>query len=156
MALDYQALVYAPVYRAFGVPGTLTGTGGAQFAVTVLDRTAGLPLAEGGVAAQSEGPAAAVRAPELASSGVDPLGLDGMVLAMNGGTWLVTSHRPLPSPMGEADGEYMLLLEDVSNVVVTPGGGVVVISGYRITTNANGDLIIIAPDGSTTPLVVKT
>lgn len=157
MPPDYQALVYGPVYAAWGVAAALVSSdGGTSYPVSAIDLTAGAQLGPD-LELQTEVPAACVRASELATLGVDPLALDLMQLQLNGKSWLVTSHRPLPSPLGESDGEYQLLLSDISDIVIGPGGaGSVPVGGYTITVNGNGDLVIVAPDGTTTPLVVKT
>ena len=38
--------------------------------------------------------------------------LDGCQITFNGGAWTVVAVRPKPSPGGEMDGEYYLVLEE--------------------------------------------
>lgn len=151
LAQELQDAVYG---SEFGVLATLTGTGGSQFSLTAIDGTAGAEqLSPVGV--QTEVPTATVRASDLATLGLSPLALDGMLLQMNGGSWLVTSHRPLPSPLGEGDGEYLLLLEDTQEVVIGPASSVP-LGDYALAVDNNGDLVIVAPDGTQTLFVVAT
>jgi hypothetical protein len=107
--MDYSSLLLGPIYGVLGVPATITGTGVAAD-LTAIDKTAGVlvgtPIEVGTLV-----PAAAVRASELASLGLAVALLDDCHIALNGVTWRIASTKPKPSPGGEADGEYWLLLE---------------------------------------------
>ena len=107
--MDYQALLYGPIYRTFGVGATLALDAGAV-ALTVLDKTAGVTVGQA-VEVQTVLPAAIVRATELAAAGVARAGLDGRQLAFNGKTWRIASWHAEPSPNGEDDGEVYLFLD---------------------------------------------
>lgn len=119
--MDYQSLLYDPAYELFGVAAELTPPGWTAGAdLTVLDKSAGV-VVSGGDGAAAAGyeidavrPAAIVRAVELSASGiVAGDDLDGAALTMNGRTWRIEAHMPKPSPLGEGDGEIlMILVED--------------------------------------------
>ena len=108
--MDYQATLYGPVYDVLGVPALLRLAGGAAFAVTSLDKTAGVAVG-GAVDVQTVVPAAVVRVTELAAKGVTPAQVDDGQITLNGVTWVIEAHKPAPSPNGEADGEVYLLLK---------------------------------------------
>ncbi|MBZ9760666.1 hypothetical protein LB553_07210 [Mesorhizobium sp. CA8] len=108
--MDWQALLYNPVYSSLGVPATLTLCGGFPINLTVLDKTAPKTISFKGVDVLDIGPAAAVRATDLAD--IDPADLRDAELTMNGRCWRVVSHQPSPAPTGEGQGEILLLLSD--------------------------------------------
>jgi len=108
--VDYQALLYDPIYLALGVPATLTLDSGEVLDAIALDKTAGIDLGLGESNAQTVVPAAVVRARELGAKGVSPKELPNATLLMNGMSWDVRSYRLKPSPLGERDGEVYLIL----------------------------------------------
>ncbi|TPI13866.1 hypothetical protein [Mesorhizobium sp. B4-1-1] len=116
--MDWQALLYGPVYATLGVEAVLTLCGGEPpIALTVLDKTAGIVVGgqqrdRGRFQAEVETiqPAAAVRAAELAN--VDRDKLHGAEIAFNGKCWKIDTHAFRPSPRGEGDGEILLLLTE--------------------------------------------
>ena len=108
--MDYQATLYGPVYGLLGVPALLRLASGAAFAVTALDKTAGVAVG-GAVDVQTVVPVAVVRVTELAAKGVTPAQIDDGQITLNGVTWEIEAHKPAPSPNGEADGEVYLLLK---------------------------------------------
>ena len=110
--MNYSALLYAPVYAALGVDATLT-VAGVDYAIRAIDKTAGVQVGDLGI--ETLAPAAAIRAADLAAFGLTSADLDDAVLTLAGADWRVTAARPLPSPGGEADGEYLLLLERASD-----------------------------------------
>ncbi|WP_027521758.1 hypothetical protein [Bradyrhizobium sp. Ec3.3] len=108
--MDYQAALLDPIYITVGVPSTLT-IGSVDHGVTALDKTAGVALSVNGGEVDTVVPAAFVRMRELAALGIAADDVDDAILSINGGTWVVESHRMKPSPKGEADGEVYLLLK---------------------------------------------
>lgn len=109
--MDYQSLLYDPVYLIQGVAGSINGIGG----FTVLDKTAGLevtPLGE--TQLQTVKCAAVVRYRELQVLGIS---LDALIhgsLIMNGAAWRIESYLLKPSPNGQYDGEVVLFLLETS------------------------------------------
>lgn len=112
MPLDMQSLLYGPLYATWGVPATLT-VGSTPYPVTVIDQTAGVQLA-GTTELETMRPAAAIRVSDLEAFGITAAQLDGQSISFNGNSWTIVAWRPKPSPNGEADGEYLLLLEGAS------------------------------------------
>lgn len=106
--MDYQALLYGPVYMSVGVACVLT-VGGVNHNVTVLDKTSGIEVGDKSGVVTVE-PACIVRAAELAARGIAPAALVGAVADFNGLRWKVRVPKAKPSPKGEADGEYYLIL----------------------------------------------
>lgn len=109
--MDYQALLFDPIYSIQGVPAALLLANGTLLdSLTALDKTAGIDVGGGDVQVQTIAPAAVLRVAELTARGV---ALDDLIkakLLMNGNEWRVNSHRPKPSPKGQRDGEVYLIL----------------------------------------------
>jgi len=114
MSLDYGALLFDPVYAEIGVPATLTATGGADVAITVIDDTRPKPLPAGSAEVRGMGPGAFARVPELTSNGITRDGYMDAALAFNGRTWIVRSYELLGSPAGEDMGEVRFLLKEAA------------------------------------------
>jgi hypothetical protein len=51
-----------------------------------------------------------VRARELAAAGILVSDLPDGAITFNGATWRIKTYEPRPSPLGEGDGEIMLIL----------------------------------------------
>lgn len=114
--MDYQALLYDPIYARLGVAATLTPVEpGLSVSLTVVDKTAGIEVTLGDAAIQSVKPAAAVRMVELADNDLEPEDVDGGTIAFNGKTWTVQGFMLKPSPKGENDGEVLLFLSEDPN-----------------------------------------
>lgn len=114
--LDYQALLYAPIYEQFGQAATLTTTGGDEITLTVQDKTAPSSFAGIGVEFQAFRPTALVRMAEIAAAGITPIDdVQGGELAMSGKSWSIKSFEYVPSPAGIDDGELRLILKDDLN-----------------------------------------
>jgi hypothetical protein len=108
--VNYTRALYGPVYKLLGVSAELVA-GPNTFPFRVLDITAGVQQG-GSVDVASELPRVKARASELLDLEIDfDNDLDGSLLTFSGNTWTVTSHKPLPSPNGDADGEIELTLE---------------------------------------------
>jgi hypothetical protein len=117
MTIDFNALMYDPVYARIGVPAVLTvaGSDGAEVEITVIDDTRPkvLPISTGAQAAdvRSAGPGAFARVPELAENGIARSDYADAVLAFNGRTWIVRSWELIGSPNGEDLGEVRFALK---------------------------------------------
>lgn len=111
--MDYQSLLYDPIYNTVGVAAILTLNDSAEpiDGLTVVDKTTGVDIGET-VEAQVIVPAAIIRAVELAAKSVTVEELPKAKIEFNEKAWLIVSYRLLPSPNGEADGEVFLLLEE--------------------------------------------
>jgi hypothetical protein len=111
--VNYTRALYGPVYKLLGVPAELVA-GLVTFSFTVLDVTAGIQQG-GAVDVASELPKAKARAMELLDLGIVPdTDLDGSQITFNNQTWRIASHKPLPSPNGDEDGEIELTLEGLT------------------------------------------
>jgi len=103
-----------PIYDVIGVEAQIVTAPGVPLeTVTVIDKTDGIDaaLVGGDISVQSIVPAAAVRVRELAEKDIDLADLLDGAITFNGATWTIKSHRPKPTPGGEADGELYLILE---------------------------------------------
>jgi hypothetical protein len=99
------------IYAEFGAPAVLS-IAGNDYQVAAIDRSTGAAVGAD-LAVQTTEPAASILAADLAALGLVRADLDDAMLTLNGADWRISSVRPLPSPAGEADGEYLLLLEAV-------------------------------------------
>jgi len=111
--MDYDAILYGPIYSTLGVPAQLLPRGMAEpIDVTVIDKTVGEDVSESNdVNVQTIKPVAAVRASELAEKGISPTWLDGGLIEFNGFTFDITSYLAKPAPTGESKGEFYLILQ---------------------------------------------
>jgi hypothetical protein len=107
--IDLAALMYDPIYSAWGVTASLDL--GTPVSVTVIDKTTDAKTGQW-LEMQTVRPVAAVRAAELLAAGVTFDNLDGGAIAFNAKTYRIESHRPRPSPAGEAFGEVYLILTE--------------------------------------------
>ena len=105
--MDYQSLLYGPVYGALGVEAVLhMGSPLGDVPLTAIDKTAGLTINQA-VDVQTILPAATVRAPELLIAGVALEDVDGKTLTLinpvtgSGKDWRIASLEAKPSPNGE-------------------------------------------------------
>lgn len=107
--MSIGGIVLGPAYLALGRDATLT-VAGVDYPVRVIYRSSGAGVG-GDLAIETLVPLAAVRAADLASANLLATDLDDATLTLGEDDWRITSVRPLPSPGGEGDGEYLLLLE---------------------------------------------
>lgn len=111
--IDFSALLYAPIYDAFGVPATILCLYGARFDVMVIDKTSGVEVFDGTGSVKTIRPAAVMRVSELSALGLSQRDLEGVRIELLGKIWRVKATMPRPAPTGEADGElYLFLIED--------------------------------------------
>jgi hypothetical protein len=102
--MDYQSLLYDPIYNMLGVPAT-----GLDQTITVIDKTTGVAIPDKTLI-ETVRPVANVRAKELAQKNIAVADLPENIITFNGNDWRIKTTRSVPSPNGEADGEYMLIL----------------------------------------------
>lgn len=105
---------YDPIYDALGVAAVLNiAESGAAYSLTVIDKTGGIALQDGGVEISTVRSACAARAHELVDKGIDVSSLDGSQITFNAKTWRIEQRITRPSPSGEAIGEIYLTLTEV-------------------------------------------
>lgn len=110
--MNWTGLLYDPCYAAFGVDAT-TDIDVDDPTLRVIDKTAGLEDG-GAVSVDTVLPGATVRAAEVQAKGMTKNTLDRCKITFNDSTWTVVAVRPKPSPGGEMDGEYYLVLEEAA------------------------------------------
>ena len=112
--IDFAALLYAPIYKAFGVPATFTCLYGNRVELTVIDQTSGVEVADASsIDVKTIRPAVTIRAADLAAQGFDAADLEDSQLVLGDRAWRVKATMPKPAPTGEAEGElYLFLTED--------------------------------------------
>lgn len=112
MTVDAAGILYgadSPLYSVLGSAATLVDVDGGSFALTVIDKTAGVNLDIGGdIEVNALTPACVVRSFELAQ--VDATKIKGGRITLNGVTWLIENKMPRPGPSGESTGEVLLTL----------------------------------------------
>lgn len=111
--MDYQTLLYDPVYLVQGVSAVITLSDATTVLkpVTVLDKTAGTEI-KMAVDILTILPAAVLRVKELAKQNYVPDDLHRGKITFNGRTWTIVDNRLIPSPNGMDDGEAYMILED--------------------------------------------
>lgn len=108
--MDYQANLYDPIYSVLGVSASVSSAGGQSATVTAVDKTAGILIPDARTQIDTIRPVAMVRTRELEGAGILVADLPEGSITLNGGTWRIKSYQPRPSPLGELDGEIMLIL----------------------------------------------
>ena len=89
--IDFDALVFGPVYDTFGEPAVLT-LGPASYDVVVIDNTKGVTIDDGGmIGVQTIRLAVDVRRSALVALGIAIGDLIDGELAFNGATWRIKS-----------------------------------------------------------------
>lgn len=112
MSLDYNVLLYNPVYAQIGVPATFAGID-----ITVIDDTRPKTQASGSAEVRSVGPGAFARIPELVGKGIVRGDYIDAILIFNGRNWVVRSYEVRGSPNGEDLGEVRFLLKEAMAIV---------------------------------------
>jgi hypothetical protein len=115
MGLDYSSILYAPVYDTLAVTVQLQAPDAtAAVDIQAIDRSAGVitnyDTDIGGPMVEMMRPAVIFRRVDLDALFINIEEMDGAIIGMNGKTWRVESHRYLPSPGGEVDGQVMCVL----------------------------------------------
>lgn len=119
MAIDYQSLLYDPIYQTLGIEVTLTTADDQELSLTALNLTKPSTYTGFGVDFQAFQPAVKIRMSELSGLSLQDDILGGELL-MDGETWEIKSYERNASPNGNSDGELRLLL---SKQIAVPGGG---------------------------------
>jgi hypothetical protein len=89
--IDFDALVFGPVYSTFGQPAVLT-IGSSSYDIVVIDNTRGVTVDEAGViGVQTVRPAVDVRRSALIGLGIAFGDLVDAEVAFNGATWRIKS-----------------------------------------------------------------
>jgi len=112
MGIDFQSLLYEPIYTLQGVTVLLTLGNGAEYdSLTALDKTTGVEVGDHAEVPTIQ-PAAAFRIKELIDRGLILEDLLGATLEMNEWLWTVRNYKLKPSPNGQDDGEVFLILDE--------------------------------------------
>jgi hypothetical protein len=99
------------LYGTFSVPMTFTSPlSGLQLSLQVIDRTAGVEIAEQKNFVPTVKPVASVRASDLAALSIDALEMVGVTVWINEIGWKVKATMPKPGPAGAVEGETYLIL----------------------------------------------
>jgi hypothetical protein len=109
MTIDYQGVLYNPIYGAVAVEATLSSSAGVEVTVAVVDKTAGVVLSDR-MNVESIRPVARVRTAELVANDVEMADLPNSLISFNGASWRIKAYRQMPAPTGEMTGETMLIL----------------------------------------------
>src|SRR4051794_2745425 len=89
--IDFDALVFGPVYGTFGQSAVLT-IGSSSYDLLVIDNTKGITVDEGGaIGVQTIRPAADVRRSTLVGLGITLASLVDGEIAFNGTAWRIKS-----------------------------------------------------------------
>jgi len=114
VSLDYDGLLYGPIYATLGVEAVLImADGEPPVVLTIKPRLEGIAVGDQ-VGIETIRPAAFVRRSELADNDLCPADLDGGRLELDGKCWTITAHQPQPSGNGESDGEELLILSELA------------------------------------------
>lgn len=107
--IDYNSLLYDPLYQARGVAATLNSSGGATVSIKVIDDTGGETI-EGLGAVETISPSCRARVKELTANNVAMTDLDNGSIEFNGASWRIKAHKMMPNSNGENDGQVRLML----------------------------------------------
>lgn len=121
MAIDYQSLLYDPIYQILGVAVTLTTVDDQEVSLTALNLTKPSSISGLGIDFQAFQPAVKIRMSELSGLSLQDDVLGGE-LELDGETWDIKSYERNASPNGNSDGELRLLLSRQVQVVIAGGG----------------------------------
>ena len=129
--IDFDALVFGPVYGTFGQPAVLT-IGSSIYDVVVIDNTRGVTVDEGGmIGVQTIRPAADVRRSSLVRLGIVFGDLVDGEIAFNGVTWRIKSFLEngdelslilMIAPMDEDEDLPTYLLTEFGDRRITEAG----------------------------------
>ena len=110
--MDFGALLYGPLYDVLGTSAVIRCLYSDAFEITVIDKTSGVEVNEGG-AVKTIRPAAIIRMTDLTLQGLERADLEDAHIEINDKLWRVKATMPKPAPSGEAQGElYLFLIED--------------------------------------------
>lgn len=151
--MDYQAILYDPIYNTQGVDAVLAFASGEQYDLVVLDKTLGIDVGDG-VQAQTIRPAAVARIPELTALGIgiERFMEEGTKITFNGFTWNIETTRNRPSPNGELDGEVFMFLSEKKLEETAMGPAIYDFEMVRGTTDPFTVQLLFDDDGVETPI----
>jgi len=109
--MDFEDLLYRPLYAMFGVDATIRGIYFDSFPLRVIDMTSGIEVGDN-VGLKTMRPSAIALVKDIAGNGLGREDLEEAVLEMNDAYWRVKATMPKPGPSGESRGELYLLLEE--------------------------------------------
>lgn len=107
--IDWDALLYDPLYANFGTAAVLSPLVGASVGMTVIDQTRGVEI-QSGIELPVIRPACFVRRSEMDDANLTEQAMLGGTVSMNGHSWTVSDIRPKPGPDGKDSGESMFVL----------------------------------------------
>jgi hypothetical protein len=102
----------APIYSTLGVTISFALSDNTLFDIVGIDKSGGVEVAGSSVDVPTVRPACVVRMADLIELGKAPEDLIEAILSLNGVAWRVVTYFPKPSPLGEADGELYIILEE--------------------------------------------
>ena len=109
--IGFSGLLFAPIYRAFGVSAMFTCLYDDRVELTVIDQTRGVEGADASsIEVKTIRPAVTIRTADLTEKGFDAADLEGAQLLLGERAWRVKATMPKPGPAGEAAGELCLFL----------------------------------------------
>lgn len=113
--VDYQALLFTPIYATLGTPAALTVLGTRYDGLTVIDKTTGIEVTDGPTGVQTILPGCFARIAELDAKGINREALDGATWEFNGKEFRINSYMPRPTLAGERAGELIFLLSEIGD-----------------------------------------
>lgn len=111
MPIDWDSVLYDPIYDELGVTATITGAEFGQIALTVIDKTNGIVIEANGIALPTIKPAVCIRSADLAARSILATDLHNATLELNGYTWRIANTQQRPGPSGKGSGEILMMLE---------------------------------------------
>ena len=114
--MTFAALLYDPIYAAFGLPARLTPNRpeASGVAATIISRSARTDVSEE-FELGTVRPSAALRNRELIEAGIPTAELDGGLLSYGARSWRIEAHAMQLGPEGEVSGEIILYLSEASD-----------------------------------------
>lgn len=112
--MDFQSLLYSPLYEHFGVDATIRCLYSDAFTIRVIDQTSGVEVSDSGnLDIKTIRPAAVIRVPDLTALGLSRIDLEDAAIEIHEKLWIIKATMPKPSPAGEELGElYLFLIEE--------------------------------------------
>jgi hypothetical protein len=108
--MDFQSLLFDPIYAAMGVPARFYFDGG-ELTLVVLDKTSGIDVGTD-VNVQTLAPAIIARVQDFKENDFSPDDVIAGNVTLNGFTWTILSRKYKPTLKGQNDGEVLFFLED--------------------------------------------
>jgi hypothetical protein len=109
MGIDWDELLYDPLYANFGTTALLTPLAGASVSVQAIDQTRGMEI-QSGIDLPVIRPACTVRRSEMDAANLTEREMLGGAVTMNGNVWTIADVRARPGPDGKDSGESLFVL----------------------------------------------